>query len=210
MCFNARNRGTCTNRRIIKRQEVETRILAAMQQKLMDPRRFAKACEAYTRTINQRRREQRAQLTASTREKARIEREIQQIVQAIKDGFRTDAMREELVALEGRKRELVRTLESKPKPLLHPGMADVFRQKVIALCGGLEDEAQRETARTALRGLVDQIVIPAEGLLQLHGNLGAMLETGRKSKTGSIDPVAIVGCGGPQPTVSTEVYVVAA
>jgi site-specific DNA recombinase len=123
-CFNARNRGTCSNRRTIKREELERRILAAMQQKLMDPKRFAKACEAYTRTINQHRREQRVALTAAAREKAAVEREEQQIIDAIANGFRTDAMRTRMMTLDAKKKELARVLEAKPKPSLHPSMAD--------------------------------------------------------------------------------------
>lgn len=195
-CFNARNRGTCTNRRIIKREELEARILAAMKHKLMEPSRFAKACEAYMRTINKVRRDQRVKQTAAARERAGVEREEQQIIEAIAKGFRTDAMRETLARLDARKKELTRLLEAKPKPALHPAMAAVFQQKVSALCDGLEADGQREIARKALRGLVDHIVIPADGMLELHGNLGAMLKTANKSAQGSMDVGGIVGCGG--------------
>jgi hypothetical protein len=44
-------------------------------------------------------------------------------------------------------------------------MATVYRQKVERLAAALahEDEDQREAARSALRGFIDQIVIPAMG-----------------------------------------------
>ena len=64
-----------------------------------------------------------------------------------------------------------------------------------------EDAEQREAARQALRGFIDHIVIPpADGLLQVVGNLGEMLKAA-DGRTGSA-AVAYVGCGGPQPTVS--------
>jgi hypothetical protein len=81
-------------------------------------------------------------------------------------------------------------------------MADVFRQKTTQLAAALEDkdEEQRESARQAIRGLIDRIVIPpGDGLLQVVGNLGEMLTAagGRAASAA----VGYVGCGGVQPTV---------
>ena len=39
-CFGARDRGTCTNRLTIRRQEVEERVLLALREKLMAPGLF--------------------------------------------------------------------------------------------------------------------------------------------------------------------------
>jgi site-specific DNA recombinase len=103
-------------------------------------------------------------------------------------------MKAELLTLEERKVELTKALKVPPLLALHPNMAEVFRQKATALQAGLEDEGQRDSARQALRGFVDVIVIPAEGLLQVVGNLGAMLAAGQTKR--SMDPVGIVGCGG--------------
>jgi hypothetical protein len=62
------------------------------------------------------------------------------------------------------------------------------------------DETQRDSARPALRGFIDRIVIPpGEGLLQVVGNLGEML-TAAAGKNGAA-AVAYVGCGGVQPAV---------
>jgi hypothetical protein len=56
-------------------------------------------------------------------------------------------------------------------------MATVFRQKaeLLAAALGHEDLEERASARSALRVFIDRIVIPAEGLLRVEGNLGAML-----------------------------------
>lgn len=44
-------------------------------------------------------------------------------------------------------------------------MAEVFRRKTMQLAAALqhEDEERRESARQALRGYIDRIVIPPEG-----------------------------------------------
>ena len=50
---------------------------------------------------------------------------------------------------------------------------------------------------TALRGFVQSIIIPpGDGLLQVTGNLGAMLEAAAGQKMSGPDAVANVGCGG--------------
>jgi hypothetical protein len=93
-------------------------------------------------------------------------------------------------------------LADAPLPALHPKMADLFREKATTLAAGLEHDEQRDAARLALRGFLDKIIIPpGEGLLQVIGNVGAMLAAaqGRAANSGA---VAYVGCGGTQPTLS--------
>ena len=67
-------------------------------------------------------------------------------------------------------------------PALHPNMARVFEQKIEQLAAALEHEDAefRETARQALRGFIDRIVIPpGDGLLQVVGNFGEMFAASR-------------------------------
>jgi hypothetical protein len=48
-----------------------------------------------------------------------------------------------------------------------------FRQKTVQLAADLEPEGEHESARQALRGFLEKIVIPpGDGLLQVVGNLG--------------------------------------
>ena len=76
-------------------------------------------------------------------------------------------------------------------------MADAFRAKTEALALGLENDAERDAASMALRGLIDQIVIPTgDGLLQVVGNLGKMLATAQGRALTDSEDVVIVGCGG--------------
>ena len=59
-CFGARGRGTCDNRLTIPRQEVETRVLTALQDKLMRKDFFEEFCREFTKEMNRLRMEQRA------------------------------------------------------------------------------------------------------------------------------------------------------
>ena len=91
-------------------------------------------------------------------------------------------------------------------PALHPNMAEVFRQKATALSMGLQHDDQRDAAREALRGFVQAIVIPpGDDLLQVTGNLGAMLDAAAGQKMPGRQAVGYVGCGGSQPAVLAAV-----
>ena len=94
-----------------------------------------------------------------------------------------------------------------PPPLLHPGMADLYRQKVTALAEALEHPETRTEASEALRGLIDAVVLtPNQGELriELKGNLAAMLgatvQTKRSPETGDLFvPIQLVAGAGFEP-----------
>ena len=196
-CFNARSRGTCTNRRGIKRQDVEARVLRAMRERFLDRGAFEAFCEGFHAEMTLQRREHIAQMAGARRELAAVKRGIGQLVQAIKDGVSALAIKNELMALEARKVVLTTELAEPPLPAMHPQMAEVFRQKATTLAAGLEHDEQRDAARQALRGFLQSIIIPpGDGLLRVTGNLGAMLEAAAGQQTPGRQAVANVGCGG--------------
>lgn len=196
VCFNAHTRGTCTNRRSIKRQEVEARALRAMRERFFEPGAFAAFCEGFAAELTLRRREHLAQMAGARRELAAVERRLNEIMKALGEGFRSEAWKAELVTLDAQKAALTVALAEAPLPAMHPHMAEIFRQKATMLAAGLEHDEQRDAARQALRGFLDKIVIPpGDGLLQVVGNVGSMLAAaqGRDSKSLA---VGYVGCGG--------------
>lgn len=177
VCFNAQARGTCSNRRRIKRQEVEARVLRAMRERFFEPGAFAAFCEGFTAELTAQRRERLVQKAGARRELATVEHRQKQILNALAEGFRTEAWKIELLRLDEQKAALTHALVEPPLPAIHPNMAAVFRQKTTVLAAGLENDADRDAARQGLRGFLDQIVIPpGEGLLRVVGNVGAMLE----------------------------------
>lgn len=197
VCFNANARGTCGNRRSIKRQEVEGRTLRAMRERFFEPGAFAAFCEGFTAELTLHRREHIGKMAGARRELAGVEREIGKLVQAIKDGVSALAIKNELLTLEARKAALTTALAEPPLPALHPNMAEVFRQRATTLAAGLEHDEQRDAARQALRGFLQSIIIPpGDGLLQVTGNLGAMLDAAAGQKAPGRQAVGYVGCGG--------------
>ena len=201
-CFNNTTRGTCDNGRTITRQELEARVLRAMQARFFEPGRFDEFCRVFTEEMNRLRRQHRTKLSAAPREIETIDERQKQILDYMNAGFGTvEAWKEEVRKNEARRAELqaiVAAADAEPPlPALHPRMADVFRERTMQLAAALEDtdEAQRESARQTLRGLIDRIVIPpGDGLLQVVGNLGEMLTAagGRAASAA----VGYVGCGG--------------
>ena len=73
--------------------------------------------------------------------------------------------------MQERKTALQEKLDSahEPPPLLHPGMAELYRQKVTDLAQALEHPETRTEAAEAIRGLIDAIILtPAAGALEAH------------------------------------------
>jgi hypothetical protein len=142
-------------------------------------------------------------LAGVRRELAAVERRLHEILKAISEGFRSEAWKAELASLDSRKAALTVASAEPPIPTMHPQMAQVFQQKVAALAADLEHEDERDGARQTLRGFLEKIVIPpADGLLQVVGNVGMMLAAAQGRTHLQANAVGYVGCGGPQPIVA--------
>jgi hypothetical protein len=181
-CFAAREKGTCDNRLTIRRDEVETRVLKALQEKLLNQDLFEEFCEEFTREMNRLRMEQRASLSAAEREIERIEARRQKLIEMVIDGVAPSVVKDELNANAARREQLEARLAAmgEPAPLLHPEMARIYRAKVTELAKALQEPDTKSEATEALRGLVDAIVLTpdqkGEALrIELRGNLAAML-----------------------------------
>jgi site-specific DNA recombinase len=208
-CFNARSRGTCTNRLTITRREIEQRVLNALRDKLMRKDLFEEFCHEYTREMNRLRMSRRAGAAQARAELAKVEREIRKLVDAIKNGIAALSIKDELLSLEARQSELKRKLaEPEAPPLLHPSVADLYREKVTGLCHALEgDERSLAGAREAIRGLIDEVSLePAGGQLRsiLKGNLAGMPRLAQENKRPSetddlLDQILLVAGAGFEP-----------
>ncbi len=115
-----------------------------------------------------------------TRELRLTDEGIRAIIDSIKAGFRTNAMREELERLEAQKLELNAKLTTKKaNPVrLHPNLADVYRTKIDSLREAPNHEDERQEAGTILRSLIDEIrLVPENGKLRVHlvGHLAELM-----------------------------------
>ena len=127
-------------------------------------------------------------MSSAKREVERIGTRIKKLLNLmLDDEIAVDEGKVEIKALDARRKELQAQLETahEPPPLLHPEMAELYRQKVTTLAPALERSETRTEATEALRGLIDAIVLtPDEGALriELRGNLAAMLSAATNAK----------------------------
>jgi site-specific DNA recombinase len=190
-CSNARNRGICLNRLTIRRDVLEESVLGGLKAKLMHPDLVKEFVAEYHREINRLAAARDIDRQGFAKELGVVEREIREIIGAIKSGIRSATMASELEGLENRKEELQRKLAAKPEPpiRLHPNLAEVYRRQVENLREALSREDAREEAVAILRGLIDQIRLePVDGRLGIYlvGNLAAILGLCTKKHPGSM------------------------
>src|SRR5205823_12905350 len=115
-CSNARNRGTCKNLLTIRRDVLETSVLSGLKTHLMTPELAKEFAAEYHRELNRLNAAREGEYEQSTAELGRVERQIRAVIEAIKDGLRTPGMKEELFALEARKRLLMTEVKQAPAP----------------------------------------------------------------------------------------------
>jgi site-specific DNA recombinase len=188
-CSTARNKGTCDNRKNIRREQFETRVLNALRYHLMNPVLFKEFCDEFTREMNRLRMEGRASISAAETEIKKIDRELDTLLNLILKGGPAERLNEKMVALERRQKELKAFLleAEEPPPLLHPNMAHHYHVQVSELYAALQEDsaAQRMVAANVLRSLVQEIILtPEDDALQIdvRGDLAGILAISLKGK----------------------------
>lgn len=155
-------------------------MLNGLRTQMMDPALFKEFCDEFTREINRFRMEKGADLVALKSELPKIERELDKAIQAILDGVPGSRLKDRIGQLETRKAEIEIQLADAPAPppLLHPNMAELYRQKIASLHDSLQNKADATQTMEAIRYLITRIkLIPENGELGifLEGDLAAML-----------------------------------
>ncbi|MHB2264578.1 recombinase family protein [Aliihoeflea sp. PC F10.4] len=183
-CSNRITNKSCTNSRTILRDELETRILAGLKDRLMSQELAAQAMRAHAQETNQLNRERRANGEAWAVELVKVEKQIAQIVEAIADGMYHPSMKEKMSGLEARKvelSELVAELPADLSPDILPSVSAIYAQRVAELTEALNNPEERQRAATALRALISKIVLTpgpehGETCVTLHGEFVTILE----------------------------------
>ena len=205
-CSRRRNNGTCSNALNIRRDALEASVLSGLRDNMLQPAMFKEFCEAYTKETNRLRMDAGASQETTRTELARVERQIRSMIGAIKDGLYHASMKQEMDRLETRRLELQRALAEAtvPPPLLHPSLAEVYRQRITGLTAGLMTVESTGDIAETLRLLVTAIILNPEAgelTITLQGDLAEMLAMaqGRQRTSGSgSDSPAGVGRDGSQ------------
>ena len=188
-CSTARNKGTCDNRRTIKRAALEELVLSGLQHHLMDPTLCDVFAKEYVRHINEIRLAKNASIETFRAELARIDREQEKLVDAICDCVPATRVKDRMISLDARQRELENKLaHCKDEPvLIHPNMSEIYRQQVSHLANALNDLNGYTEAVEILRSLIDRIIITFESrtgklAVDLEGDLAGILSLSQKNK----------------------------
>ena len=213
-CASARNKGTCDNNRTLKRDDVELAILDGLKDHLMAPELFAVFCEEYTRQLNKLRMGHNAARSGIEARLAKIDRELDKLVDAICDGIPASKVKDKMWELENEKNELdAKLADTQEEPvLIHPNMATTYRDQVTSLHDALNDEARRTEAVDIIRSLVDKIVLTPATIdgkdtlaIDLHGHLAGILTLTGKTKKPlsesdfSVESIKLVAGAGFEP-----------
>jgi site-specific DNA recombinase len=179
-CSTARDKGTCSNRRTIKRHGLEVIVLDGLKEQLMAPEVVKEFVAEFHRELNRIIAAKRAEADVSKRELEKVEHEIRAIVEAIKAGAYSSTLQRELAELEARQAHLsAQVTAPAPAPMtIHPNASEIYRRKVAELHEALTAEETRASAAEALRGLVDEIRVTPDGTghaVEIVGELGALL-----------------------------------
>ena len=181
-CFNRKSRGTCSNKRTISRDEIETRVLTGLKDKLLAPEIIHRAVKDIQAETNRLNREKSIAFDRDKRSLVDIEKKIKDIVTAVENGNHHSTLFVRLTELEAEKTTVEERLKDEPTdmPVFHPGIADVYRNKVARLAEALGDSIVAPTASEAIRALIDKIILTpgkkrGEMYVALHGELSAIL-----------------------------------
>ena len=212
-CANAREKGPAVCQGIpgIPQNRLESQVLDGLRHQLMQPEAvaaFIRRYQAHQQELDGARRDRLARIRTSI---GQAEREIANIMTAIKAGIFTSSTKSELEALEDRLDQLRREQASAAEaaPALPPDLAEVYRDKVEALVDSLNDPATRSEAGEAIRALVDRIVVgwdEAVGghTIEIVGELAALLTLGTNENAAAYEAAAssfkLVAGAGFEPT----------
>jgi len=85
---------------------LEGLVIGALQSRLMDPALLAAFCDEYMRHLKKLRTEKNASLGAARGELARLTKQRENIIQAIKDGVPASEVKDDLARIAARREEL--------------------------------------------------------------------------------------------------------
>ena len=162
-------------------------MLDTLRHRLMEPELYAVFVAEFTAEWNRLQADAGAGLAAKRSELAEVKRRIDGMIRAIEEGAYEPSMKARMQGLERRREALEAELASaaEPKPRLHPGLAEIYRQKVAALHDALAEEGGLEV-QEAIRSLVEAVVLIPDGerlAIEVRGDLAAILALGANANT---------------------------
>jgi site-specific DNA recombinase len=180
-CATRRSKGTCGNGIKIRREEIESRVLHGLKERLLAPERIEQFTRMFQEEMNRLAAEQvQCQAQDQGRLQA-VERKIASLIRAVEDGLYQPSMKGRLEELEAEKAALEARLTRQPTAIrFHPGLARQYRIQVENLEKLLAQPASHPNTVAAIRGQIEKVTLTprADGTLEvlLHGELARILQ----------------------------------
>ena len=186
-CSTARNKATCDNLLVIRRDTVEMLVLVGLKEHLMQPAAYQAFVDEFTREYNAKANQSEALKVKLKADWQRTKSEIQKLIEAIKAGVPGEALKNEMQSLQDRQKKIEEDLSVAPLPAprLHPNLATIYKEKIANLVQALNNPNTLIEANTAIRQLIERVqLIPVNGELkiELYGELAALLKLGTEPK----------------------------
>ncbi len=187
-CSATRNKGesVCTNRKTMSKEHLEGAVLKALQTHLLREDLVETFCQEYAQHLNELRKAQHAAKRAKEAELRQLKKRQEQVIQSIYNGVDARMIKDESKYIADRMEELEaeeaqQQEQPPPKPLVHPAMADRYREEVENLREALNRKNAQAEASEHLRALIGKIVLTPEPgredlRIDLHGDLAGILQ----------------------------------
>jgi len=201
-CARRRNGGGCTNNRTIGTEQLEGRVLAGLQERMLDPELVSVFVREYHQEYGRRSADRTRRRSKVEKRRDEAVAKVNRLVEAIANGADEfveiravlAAAREDRDQLDAEMHEI----DALPVIALHPGIAEDYRRQVRELARALTaDEEVRLQTAPIVRGLIDRVILtPNSGLrgvnIEVFGRLASLLQLA----TGEAPPTAMYACGG--------------
>lgn len=166
-CSGVVQANSCTNRRLIKQDVFERRVIDDLREKMLAADVVAAYLDEYRQEHSRRAREAVNERSRLERRQGELTRKIDRLVAAIADGASEfTEIREALANAKAERADIDRALASLdaiPQIALHPGLARQYQQAIAQLEMELADETTRALAGPRLRKLIARIIVtPSE------------------------------------------------
>ena len=193
MCSRRKERGACSNTKVIKAETVEARVLEGVRTKLLAPEAIRQAVAAIGDAMLAERRAVQAERTPLEQELMQIERRLQRAQRmCMEEAISTAELKGLNMPLKQRQGEIQARLAQaahayRPRPIV-AAAASAYAAMAENLHLALA-EAGGEAIRDQVRELIERVdFIPLEGLgrfdLRVHGKLAALLGVSEEAAGG--------------------------
>jgi site-specific DNA recombinase len=176
---------------------LEEKVMTGLQSRIMTDDAIDRFGTQYIKVVNAARLDRMNKRTALTAELDQVDGEHRRLVDALAAGVPVEKVKNRMIELDRREKELKELLADVPdpinKPLLHPTMASRYREALVSFRAEYFSGAATSKAFEALRAMIDRIDLtpeqdPDTGKLVLAatlvGDLAGILRVAESPETG--------------------------